>query len=392
MRGARIWIVYGALVAVGAALGLASHGAPAVSRVPSVDNPGPAGLKALYLLLQERGFDARRLDARFSAVPSDLRTLVLAEPVEREIDRDEVAILRAYVEQGGRLVYLAPSQFDRDQPEMARWLQLYPSGGLRLDEASGQAADVGGAYAAVWAPPASDVRRLRVGAGRGIASNDPEAVPAAGQRGGAAALLWRTGRGEIWVFTGAAVAENSRLELGDNLALWKAFAAEGRIGFDEGHHARAASPGLPPAILTVAAQLAFATLAFALARGARLGPPRPEPVERHRSILEYVTSMAWLTRRARVEPALAGALITRLRHVMSETAGVPITAPDAEAALQVELRARIPRDRVLSTLETLRAAAAAPRLRAGGYLRCARLAAELERALSGRNSPAGPTR
>ncbi|HYV46338.1 MAG TPA: DUF4350 domain-containing protein [Myxococcaceae bacterium] len=386
MRGARLWIVYGALLGVGAALGLASQSAPAVSRVPSIDNPGPAGLEALYLLLRERGFDARRIDARFSAVPAELHTLVLAEPVEREIDRDEVAILRAYVEQGGRLVYLAPPQLQREQPEMARWLQLYPSGGLKLEESGGEDSDLGGSYATVWAPPAPDVRRLRVGAGRGIASNDPESVPAAGQRGGAATLSWRTGRGEIWVFMGAEVAENRRLELGDNLALWEAFAADGPIGFDEGHHVRAASPGLPPALLTVAAQLAFATLAFALARGARLGPPRPEPVERHRSVMEYVTSMAWLTRRARVEPALVGALITRLRHAMSETAGVPITASDAEAALQVELRARIPRDRVLATLETLRAAAAGPRLPASGYLRCARIAAELERALSGRDS------
>jgi uncharacterized protein DUF4350 len=385
MKGARIWIVYGALVAVGAALGLAGQRAPATSRVPSIENPGPAGLAALYLLLRERGFDARRIDARFSTVPSELRTLVVTAPTEREIDRDEVAILRAYVEQGGRLVYLAPRPFDQTQPAMAHWLRIYPSGGLRPDELTSQASDLAGAYATVWAPPAPDVHRLRIGAGGAIASNTSEAIPAAGQRGGAAALTWRLGRGEIWVFTGSEVAENRRLELGDNLALWEAFAADGPIGFDEGHHVRAPSAGLPPAILTVAAQLAFATLAFALARGTRLGPPRPEPVERHRSILEYVTSMAWLTRRARVEPALAGALVTRLRHVMRETAGVPITAPDAEAALQVELRSRLPRDRVLSTLEMLRAAAATPRLRANGYLRCARMAAELERALSGRN-------
>jgi hypothetical protein len=181
------------------------------------------------------------------------------------------------------------------------------------------------------------------------------------------------------------VAENRRLEAADNLALWESFAAGGPIGFDEGHHTRAASAGYPPALLAVAAQLVFATLAYALSRGTRLGPPRPEPVERHRSVLEYVASMAWLTRRARVEPALAGALVARLRQVMSERAGVPVTATDAEAAVQVELRTRIPRDRVASTLETLRAAAATSRLRPSGYLRCARLAAELERELSGRS-------
>jgi hypothetical protein len=107
-------------------------------------------------------------------------------------------------------------------------------------------------------------------------------------------------------------------------------------------------------------------------------------VQRHRSILEYVESMAWLTRRARVEPALAGALAIRIRHVMHERAGVPVTASDAEAALQVALRTRIPREQVASVLADLREAAAAPKLRPQQYLRCARLAAELERALSGR--------
>jgi hypothetical protein len=385
VKGARLWLVYGVLVAVAVALGLANQGTPTLSRIPSIDNPGPAGLKALFVLLQERGFDARRIDARFSAAPSELRTLVLTAPTEREIDRDEVAVLRGYVQGGGRLVYLAPRPFERAQPAMARWLQLYPSGGLRPDELSAQLTDLTGATVPVWAPPsgAPDIRRLRVAAGGAIASNEPRAVPVAGQPGGTASLTWTEGRGEIWVFAGAEVAENRRLEAADNLALWEAFASSGPIGFDEGHHVRMASAGYPPALLAVAAQLVFATLAYALSRGMRLGPPRPEPVERHRSILEYVSSMAWLTRRARVEPALAGALVTRLRHVMHERASVPIAATDAEASLQVELRTRIPRERVASTLQSLRDAAAAQRLRPAAFLRCARLAADLERALSG---------
>ena len=386
MKGARLWIAYGALVAIAAGLGLANQSAPASSPVPSIDNPGAAGLKALFLLLQERGFDVRRIDARFASAPAGLHTVVIAAPTEREIDRDEVAVLRAFVESGGRLVYLAPRPFDLAQPAMARWLQLYPSGGLRPDELTSRLADVLGTTVTVWAPPlgAPDVRQLRVGAGGAIASTTREAVPAAGRAGGAIALTWSAGRGEIWVFASADVAENRRLEAADNLALWEAFAAAGPMGFDEHHHTRAASQGYPPALLAIAGQLLFATLAYVLSRATRLGPPRPEPVERHRSVLEYVASMAWLTRRARVEPALARALVARLRHVMSERAGVPITAPDTEAALHVELRARIPRQRTAAVLETLRAAAAAPRLRPHQYLRCARLAAELERALSGR--------
>ena len=388
MTRARTWLVYGVLLAAAAGLGLANQGASPTSRIPSVDNPDGAGLKALFLLLRERGFDARRLEGNLVAVPADLRTLVIAAPAEREIDREEVAALRHFVGGGGRLVYLAPRPFDHAQPAMARWLQLLPSGALRPDEVTSRMGDLSGAQATVWAPPrgAADVRRLRVAAGGGIASGAATAIPAAGGPGEAAALTWTWGQGEIWAFAGASVAENRRLEKEDNLALWLAFAAEGPVGFDEHHHLRAETAALPPAFLAIAAQLLLAALACALARGTRLGPPRPEPAQRHRSILEYVRSMAWLTRRARVEPALALALATRLRQAMRDRAGVPVTVPDAEAALQLELGMKLPRERTAATLAALREAAATPGLRPQRYLRCARLAAELERALSGRTS------
>src|SRR5581483_657884 len=111
-------------------------------------------------------------------------------------------------------------------------------------------------------------------------------------------MLWwqQRGKGEVWLAAGPDLAESARLELDDNLAFWSAIAARGPVAFDEFHQAPKPAPPLTANLWGSLGQLLFCALVFVLAFGARLGPARPTPQERHRSSLEYVTSMAALAR------------------------------------------------------------------------------------------------
>lgn len=391
MNARRAWAIYGALLVIAAGLGLANRSAPAQSNLRSTRNPSAAGLQALYAYLEEGGDPVHRLDAPLTELPPAVRTVVIAAPAGREIDRDEVDALEHFVTAGGTVVYLAPPAIQA-QPRMARWLKLESSGFLPPDPgtAADARADLGGVTVETWVPPAGSapIKTFRLGFGPGLASSHPGAVPVAGRGPTAFALKLRLGSGEIWIFASPGVAENRRIEWADNLRFWTALAARGPMAFDEHHHVAAPPPPLSSGLLAFLAQALFFTAAYAFSQGARLGPPRPEAVVRHRSIREYVESMAWLIRRARVEPELAGAQARQLRHAMHERAGIVPSLADDEAALQLELRARIPRERTASVLRGLRQLAtrgdgAPPR----EYLRWARAAAELERALSGRGAP-----
>jgi hypothetical protein len=55
MKNLRTFLFFGLLITLAAALGLATREAQPESPLPSVDNPGPLGLRALYLYLQEGG-------------------------------------------------------------------------------------------------------------------------------------------------------------------------------------------------------------------------------------------------------------------------------------------------------------------------------------------------
>src|SRR5262249_23253028 len=166
----------------------------------------------------------------------------------------------------------------------------------------------------------------------------PEAVPIAGSSLGSYGWWQQVGDGEVWIFAGADFSENSRIEEEDNILLWKALASRGPMLFDESHHraSSSASGAAARGLWIVARQFLACALFFSYARGVRLGSPRPEIVERHRSSREYLESVAWLTRRAGVEKELIGEAMGRLRIAMYEELGIPVALSEEEAARALE--------------------------------------------------------
>jgi hypothetical protein len=368
----RVWVTYGALIAVAVISALVVGRPPGRSTLPSVGNPAPRGLRALYLYLEETGAQVSSRTEPLTKLTGQ-GVLVIAGPTVREISSEEVDALEQFVKDGGTLVYLAPANL-ASQPAMASWLQLE----------HGKVFHVGGTFdadalAEIVEPigAAAGLHTLSVPATSSLTAT-ARAVPIAAQEGRVALYLLRLGKGQIWIGSGTALADNEHLEKADNLGLWAQLAALGPIAFDEGHFVPPPPAPMSRALSLFFAQLAVIGLFFLWAIGTRLGPPRTAPNVRHRASREYLDAFAWLTRNANVEPELASALYDGLRRRAHERLGVTLEISDDEAARRIADEIGTPAEELRALLAKIRAAAAGPVLRPRAYSALARETAEIE--------------
>ncbi|MET0401116.1 MAG: DUF4350 domain-containing protein [Cystobacter sp.] len=400
MKTSRLVAFYGVLVTLALILGLVTSQSSPPSSRPSVENPGPLGLKALYLYLQESGARVSELREAFDGarLSAELRTVVVAAPTGRSVAFEEARALREWVSRGGTLVYLVSRTAGQRPASLNDWLPLSEAP-LLPASADGLAPgeqDVTGTTVRVWGAVGAEqgLERLRVALDQGLTVARPDAVPLAGAQG--VAVAWRIpeGRGEVYVLAGTDLAENRRLELLDNLRFWDALAARGPLAFDE-YHQGVESPREPPsarALWLFAAQMGVVGLLYAVSRGTRFGTPRPLLEERHRSSLEYVRSLGWLARRAKVERELVPELGRQLRRRMHERLGISPELPEEEAARLLEQRCGLPASEYLAEREELLRVMEQEHIRPADYARLVRRHARLEQLITGRAPrPTGST-
>jgi hypothetical protein len=390
MSNLRTFLFFGLLVALAAALGLATQQSAPESTLPSVDNPGPLGLRALYLYLREGSATVEAHRDSLEALPPSTRTVVIAAPEGRSVSSAEVEALERFVRAGGTLVFLASRDKGKGQPALEQWLELEQSSWLGASSRGLPQGDqdLGGTTVNVWTPAgaARGSSGFRVSRDRGIRLNMVEAVPIAGQEGSVA--LWRLGlgQGEVYVAAGPDLAENRRIELLDNLRFWDALAARGPLLFDEFHHSKVPPPPLSRGLWVFALQCLAVGALYVFARGMRFGAPRPQLPERHRSTLEYVQSMGWLTRRAKVERELLPELARHLRQLIHERLGIPLTLSEEETARMLEQRCGIPPAHYLEARAELARALDERTLSPKDYAHIAARYARLEAIVTGRAS------
>ncbi len=311
----RAYWLYAALLAIALGAGLAGPETVPDSPIPSVLNAGPRGLKLLRRWLEETGRDVRVLDPGFE-LPAN-GTLVLAAPTGHGVSKKEREAVEAFVSGGGTLVYLRARR-SAAQPELDAWLRLETGPALSRDA---DPEDLLGVSDEVTLVPG--LTKLRVLADDTVASALPGAVPLTKGK----SLWWaRLGRGEVFIGAGPELAQASRLELDDNAAFWASLPQP--VIFDELHQAPKPTPDLSANLVAALVQLAFCGLAFVLAFGRRLGPPRPTLATRHRSTMEYVASLGALASSAGVEPELARQQVQRLQRILQ--------LPDSEMPVSAE--------------------------------------------------------
>jgi hypothetical protein len=390
MKNLRAFLFFGILIAVAAAMGLATREAPPESTLPSVDNPGPLGLRALYLYLREGGAKVDAHRESLEALPPGVRTVVIAAPQARAVSSTEVESLERFVRAGGTLVFLTPRE-KKGQPALEQWLELERHSWLGANARGlpqGEQ-DLGGTTVDIWLPAgaARGLSSFRVSVDQGITVGLAEAVPIAGLKG--AVALWRLGlgQGEVYVAAGPDLAENRRLELLDNLRFWDALAARGPLVFDEFHHSALPPPPLSRGLWVFALQCLAVGALYVVARGTRFGAPRPQSPERHRSALEYVQSMGWLARRVKVERELLPEMARHLRQLMHDRLGIPLALSEEEAARMLEQRSGIPPAHYLEARAELARALDQHDISPKDYARVAARYARLEAVVTGRASP-----
>jgi hypothetical protein len=342
----------------------------------SMENPGPRGAKVLDLWLQQNGAKTRALPAPLTNSSLEgLGSVLILGVSQRRLGKPEVAQLDAFVRAGGTLVYL-PALSD-SQPELDDWLKL--SRDPQWPEADRRSDDRGGYDVPVTFPRGllAGAHTLRLFAEPTARTDLEEAVNVASSVVFAIPLE----KGEVWLAPGTGLAENRRLELGDNAVFWTNLARRGPVGFDEGHLVAPDTSTARRHLWGVLAQLGFVGLVLLWAVARRLGPPRPLVTAPARSVMEYVRAMANLARRAKVEAELFVELKARVRRVMHEQAGIPLQMETAEAARALEA-AGVPLAQELTRLERAlpQQVAVDPKL----FTELSVAAAKIERSLIGR--------
>ncbi len=333
----RRWGGYLLLLVLALIAGLAAGpDAAGSSTLPLIAHQGPQGVAVLETWLRERGRTASPITEPWNALPAGVSTLVLAEPAARPYSRAEVEVLRAFVQSGSTLVFLAPRALDA-QPHLRDWLGYEKGDKQPLDREN--AADVAGATTTVQlrGGPTLNTRTLRVSAARGWRCATPDLVPVDAH---SALCFHPEGAGQVWLGAGADLAENRRLDLADNLKFWAGLPAP--IAFDESHHVAVLPPSLSTNLWATWLQCGVVALAFLLGRMRRLGVARPTPKNVNRSSLEYVHTFGALTAQAGVEPELVDALRAGLRRRLHERLGLGPTLPIAVIAQELEQLQRCP--------------------------------------------------
>ncbi len=333
--GSRIAI--GGLIAAAVALSIAaqveSQKVTPPSRVPAIDNPGPLGLEAAYLLLAQRG-RAAVLDAPTTEIPAEVRVIVTALPYSQPAGPEERSALWRWVEQGGTLVVLGdhssslgglvPAELtpvDAALSLAGRDVGMSEIGSdiQSLVRAATKGEELVNVPAAPLLPDPllTHVERLSVSGDRGFRPLPGELVPlvTGGDTPVVDAVL--RGAGRAYFFAGPDVLSNSRLDRNDNLSVLANLAERGTVYFDEYHHrvgASASMTRLAGALAMPLAQLLFLGAMLVWSAGRRVGPLLPPAAALARTTGDYAQQVGQLYRRANAEAALCEDLERELQR------------------------------------------------------------------------------
>lgn len=302
----------------------------------------PFGTRAFYTLLEERGHEVTRLQSPFTDAEELYRIdtlLVIAPPADHNPSAEEFDRLKEWVEAGGVLVIIDREikvDFGEanvetewaDYGEEARPLQptLYTRGVERVS----------------LSPVAS---RLTV---TGRAGAHP--TYHVGDSDSAVLADIAMGEGRIVLLADPFVVANNGISQSDNVALALNLAGgrPGVIAFDEYHHGYGSSK--PEGVLSYFAgtpvpwmmwQGALIIALVIYTRGRRFARPLPLRRERRTTNLEFVSSMANITRLARASDVAMQNIYSEFRKRLCRYAAAPPATDDAGLASAVARRSKL---------------------------------------------------
>ena len=285
-------ILLGVALALLVAVSLLRAAAPrAHPSFPSTYDSGANGYAALYEFLQREGIDASRYELPLADLPNRASLVVAGDYVldPSLLSTKRSSALEAWVRHGGKLIVLgsvfptARNVLGLPTARTVAGKDAWTSCGYR-----GPRLHVGGEFAAVL--------RVRCGAGRAVLL---------ASRGGAVAVAFKRGRGEIVEIVTPTVFDNLRLAERDNAAFaYDLFSAGAPPLFDERVYGYAAGKTFWQVLpWPVRAAVLIACLALALAivgANLRVAPARQLESEDERDSSAYIASLAGMLQRGGV--------------------------------------------------------------------------------------------
>jgi hypothetical protein len=318
----------------------------------------PYGTHAFYTLLEESGLPVTRLEKPFTEITARdaIGTLVIISlPEGNNPDEEEFQSLNKWVESGGTLVII-----DRD---------------IRVSIGEASVTTQPG-------DPKSGVRPLQPTLyTRGVESiktseyatrvnlDSRAAVYHIGDGQGGLLADAQVERGRLVLLTDPYVVANNGIKDADNVILaLNLFAArpQGKIAFDEYHHgygARTAGGGVVSyfrgtPVPWMAAQAGLIAALVVYTYGRRFARPIPLKQERRTTNLEFVSSMANITRLARASDLAIQNIYSEFRKRLCRSARLPAKVDNAKLAARAARRAALDEGEIARLLARCEAVAA----------------------------------
>lgn len=307
----------------------------------------PYGTLALYSLLEESHYNVTRFEKRFTELkdrePGTL--LVIAPPETHNPDQEEFEAVTKWVEAGGLLI-IVDRQIDVSIGDAAIHTE---QPGLKSNVHTMQPTLLTrGVEHVALSEYASRVNvdsrsvTYHIGDDQAVLADTP------------------VGKGRVVLLTDPYVVANNGISQADNVVLALNLLAArpaGTIAFDEYHHGYGASTtgggllsyfrGTP--VPWMLAQIGLIAALVVYSRGRRFGRPLPLKRERRTTNLEFVSSMANITRLAHATDLAMENIYGEFRKRLCRFGGVPAKVENERLAASVARRARLD-ERELVTL------------------------------------------
>lgn len=300
----------------------------------------PYGTLAFYSLLQESRYNVTRFEKPFTELKAqEPGTLfVIAPPDTHSPDQDEFEALNKWVEAGGLLIII-----DRDINVSVG------DAAMRTEHADSKSS----VRVLQPTPLTRSVRRVALSEYATRVKIDSRALTYhIGDDQAAVVADAQVGKGRVVLLTDPYVVANNGISQDDNVILALNLLAErpaGKIAFDEYHHGYGASTageglmayfrGTPVPWMMAQAGLIAAVVVYSYGR--RFGRPIPLRRERRTTNLEFVSSMANITRLAHATDLAMENIYAEFRKRLCRFGGVPVKMENENLAAAVGRRAKI---------------------------------------------------
>jgi len=314
--------------------------------LPSLSSHSAAarGGLALYLWLADLGYDVRNLEYR-SYAPGNAALLFVLNPTQ-PFDEQQVTTLEEWVRRGGTLVLAA-------EPYVPGTADGLPGAGpAELLRRFGLTVRLGDGYTEVAEPrqPALSrppVRRVLAQTFGEVRAENPAAAVYLGAEGRPLLLRLPLGAGTVYLLGATYPLSNEGLAKEDNWRLALNLVADvpsgGRILFDEYHHGFVGGRSWTELLLSehwgwAILYACLVGLLWLALSGRRFGRAVPLAEGSHRSIGEYVQSLAGLLRRSGARSWLLAHTHEQLKRELGHAYGVSAALADDDFAAGVGWR------------------------------------------------------